>query len=116
MVRFTSWVLAFAACLPAATAHPANGPRSSTFGCGTEPSAEFIAKSEEFAALEANSSNTTANFRTAATITVPVYFHVVAKSTAASDGYIPEASLTAQLDVMNSNYGNSGVAFRPVGI
>lgn len=111
MVRFTSLVLAFAACLPAAMAHPANGPRSSKFGCGTEPTAEFLAESEEFAALEANSSNAKSDFTTAATITVPVYFHVVAKSTAASDGYIPEASLAAQLEVMNTEYGESRVTF-----
>jgi hypothetical protein len=95
MVRFTSLALAFAACLPAIMAHPANGPRSSTMGCGTAPTAEFLAKSEEFAALEANSTGK-AGFSVAATTTIQTYFHVIARSSAASDGYIPQASLIRQ--------------------
>jgi hypothetical protein len=104
MVRFTLLAAATAALLPSVFAHPANGPRSSKMGCGTEPSAEFLAKSEEMAALETNSS-TIADFSATATITIQTYFHVVARSTAASGGYIPQSSLTQQLAVMNSNYG-----------
>jgi hypothetical protein len=78
-------------------------------GCGTAPTAEFLAKAEELATLEANSTSK-ADFSivaAAATITIKTYFHVVAKSTAVSGGYIPQASLTKQLQVMNDNYGSS---------
>ena len=77
MVRLTTFAIALAAFLPIAFAHPANGPRNTLFGCGTEPSAEFLAKTEELAALEANT--TQADFKiaaAAATITIQTYFHV----------------------------------------
>jgi hypothetical protein len=108
MVRLSALVAAFAAFMPATLAHPANGPRNSLMGCGTEPSEAFLAKSAEMAALEANSS--VAEFKAsaaAATITIQTYFHVVARSSAASGGYIPQSQLTQQLAVMNSNYGIS---------
>ena len=107
MARFNSLIIALAALVPSAIAHPANGPRSNLMGCGTEPSAAFLAKSAEFAALEASNSSgvAAADFSAAATITIQTYFHVVAKSTAAAGGYIPKSSLTQQLAVMNDNYG-----------
>jgi hypothetical protein len=105
MARFNSLIIALAALLPGVFSHPANGPRSTLMGCGTEPTAEFLAKTEEFAAMEAGNSTIQAQFKAAATITIQTYFHVVAKSTAASGGYIPQSSLTQQLAVMNDNYG-----------
>ena len=107
MARFNSLIMALVAMFPSSFAHPANGPRSTLMGCGTEPSAAFLAKSAEFAALEASNSSrvAAADVSAAATITIQTYFHVVAKSTAASGGYIPQSSLTQQLSVMNDNYG-----------
>jgi hypothetical protein len=107
MVHFTSWALAFAACLPAVLAHPANGPRASQFGCGTAPTDDFVAKTKQLAALELNSAGIHSKLagNSSATLTIDTYFHVVAKSTVVSGGYIPQASLTRQLAVMNENYG-----------
>jgi hypothetical protein len=107
MVRLSTLVAALTAFMPATLAYPANGPCNSLMGCGTEPSAAFLAKSEEIAALEANSSvaEFTSSAAVAATITIQTYFHVVARSSAASGGYIPQSQLTQQLAVMNSNYG-----------
>lgn len=107
MARFNSLIIALVAMFPSSFAHPANGPRSTLMGCGTEPSAAFLAKSAEFAALEASNSSrvAAADVSAAATITIQTYFHVVAQSTAASGGYIPQSSLTQQLAVMNDNYG-----------
>jgi len=66
------------------------------FSCGTkEPSAEHVKISQKFAAQEKEFA-ASGNFSILATINVDVYFHVVASSTAVSDGYVtvgtPESS------------------------
>lgn len=108
MARFTSLVLAFVAFLPAVLAHPTNGPRAVNFGCGTTPTDDFIRKTEHFAAQEAKEVGISSKFAgnlSSAAITIDTYFHVVAISTAVNGGYVPQASLTKQLAVMNQNYG-----------
>ncbi len=58
------------------------------FGCGTpEPSQDHVRISQEFAAQEKEFA-ASGNLTIAATINVDVYFHVVASSTAVSDGYV----------------------------
>jgi hypothetical protein len=58
------------------------------FACGTpEPTQEHIKISQKFAAQEKEAA-AAGNFSIAATINVDVYFHVVASSTALSDGYV----------------------------
>jgi len=95
-------------------AHPANGPRDTKFGCGVVPTAEFLAVAKDMAAEEAASKSALGSvsalaadgaISAAATITVNVYFHVVARSTAASGGYVTAAQITQQLAVLNNNYG-----------
>ena len=115
MVRLSTIALALASCLPTVLSHPANGPRNSLFGCGTEPSDDFLAKAEELAAVEASRSSNSEEKVAAAsnislsanTLQIQTYFHVVAKSTALSDGYVPSTALAKQLAVMNDNYGMS---------
>jgi hypothetical protein len=113
MVHFTALALALGAIVSSVTAHPANEARAGTnFGCGVKaPSAAFLKSSAAMAIAEANSTD---DFTTQATITVNTYFHVVAKSTAASGGYIPASQLTQQLAVMNSNYAPHGIQFKLV--
>ena len=115
MARFTLLALALASTIlsPMSTvlAHPTNGPRNTKFGCGVEPTAEFLAAAKEMAAQEATSKSALGSLvadggvSAAATINVNVYFHVVAKSNAASDGYVTAAQIDKQLTVMNDNYG-----------
>jgi hypothetical protein len=70
----------------AATVLTAATPRP--FGCGTrEPSAEHVRISQKFADQEEEFA-ASGNLSIAATINVDVYFHVVASSTAVSDGYV----------------------------
>ncbi|TVY78237.1 Extracellular metalloprotease [Lachnellula suecica] len=113
MVHLPTLAAAFATLLTPTLAHPSNAARNALMGCGTEPSAAFLAESEQMMALEANS--TSADFQAAATINVQTYFHVVAKSTAASGGYISASALTAQLAVMNENYAPYGIQFALAG-
>jgi len=113
MVRVSIFMVALASCLSTVLSHPANGPRNTQFGCGTEPSAEFLAKAQELAGVEALEvkSNLSITSRTlsprAATLKIKTYFNVVAKSTAPSDGWISSTILKQQLAVMNSDYGMS---------
>ncbi len=108
MARFNFLALALATCFTTIAAHPHNAPRNTNFGCGVEPTADFLAQAAEFAAAEANvtdASEFASQAAAAATITIQTYFHVVARSTAASGGYVSQTQLTNQLAVMNSNYG-----------
>jgi hypothetical protein len=64
------------------------GTKHKVFSCGTkEPSAEHIKISQKFAAQEKEFA-AAGGLSTAATISVDVYFHVVASSTAEADGYV----------------------------
>ncbi|KAJ1322897.1 Pregnancy-associated plasma protein-A [Microdochium nivale] len=46
-----------------------------------------------------------------ATITVPLYIHIVAASNKLADGYASQAMVTAQLKAMNAAYNPQGVIF-----
>ncbi|KFY14285.1 hypothetical protein V492_02724 [Pseudogymnoascus sp. VKM F-4246] len=125
MARFTLLALALASTIisPLSTvlAHPTNAPRESQFGCGVVPTPEFLATAEKMAAEEAASKSALGlvagdgAITAAATINVNVYFHVVAKSNSASDGYVTEAQINNQVTVMNSNYAASGFQFTKAG-
>lgn len=67
---------------------------------------------EETAAKKAG--NTT-RIAAAASINVNIYWHVVATSTSASGGYLPQSSLDAQLNVLNDAYAPQGVSFTQAG-
>ncbi|KFY01448.1 hypothetical protein V490_00910 [Pseudogymnoascus sp. VKM F-3557] len=122
MARFTLLALALASTIlsPLTLAHPANGPRDTVRGCGVVPTAEFLAKANAIAAEEAESKSAlgasfAADVSAAATINVNVYFHVVARSNSASDGYVSAAQIDNQVKVMNSNYAASGFQFTKAG-
>lgn len=111
MVSFTLLTAALAAFAPSVFAHPSTilERGASKFGCAVEPTPDFLAASAAFAQLEATGDNSTslniAAASRAAPIVINTYFHVVARSSALSGGYIPQSQLTQQLAVMNSNYG-----------
>ncbi|KAF2753159.1 extracellular metalloprotease [Pseudovirgaria hyperparasitica] len=93
------------------TAHPAEHtllPRKSDFGCGSEPTKEFIATAQAMAAQEENGEL----FMTTATLEIATYFHLVtAKANEVSD-----TQLQQQIVVMNENYAPYGISFNVIGI
>lgn len=65
------------------------------FGCGTsEPSADHVKISQKFAAQEKEFA-ASGGLSIMATISVDVYFHVVASSTTVANGYITVCSPAA---------------------
>ncbi|CAM1503055.1 Fc.00g078310.m01.CDS01 [Cosmosporella sp. VM-42] len=93
----------------AAIAHSI-GARSPTGRCGAPlPSNGQRAVAKHFAEKEAAAKE---NGRVAvAPINVPVYMHVVSTSTSSADGYLDDATLQKQLDVMNADYAPSQISF-----
>ena len=81
------------------------------FNCKAEATPEFLRAAAEMAELEANGGATSL---AAAATTVNVYFHVVARSNSVSGGYISNATLIRQLDVMNQDFAPAGISFRHV--
>ncbi len=85
-MRFTPLALAVTAA-SGALAIPSK-PSGRGFQCGApEPHAEHVRISNKFAAEEAQRA-AAGDFAIQAVTTVDVYFHVVASSTALSDGYV----------------------------
>lgn len=76
---------------------------------------------KDMAAAEANGtlpSTPEAAFQAsavAATVIVPVYFHVVAISTSASGGYLTSAQLASQMTYMNDAFSATGYQFALAG-
>lgn len=109
MGRFSILVAAMAAIAPA-MAHPTNAPRQETaFGCGVEPSAEFLAIAEDIAVAEGN--GTLSSVRAAA-FNVQTYIHVVSAS--ASEA-ITQSQVNRQITEMNANFADAGVTFTLAG-
>ncbi|KAK4164361.1 hypothetical protein QBC43DRAFT_378767 [Cladorrhinum sp. PSN259] len=75
------------------------------FSCGApEPTQEHLAIAANFAKEEALAIANGTAFAKRAITYVDIYFHVVASSTAASDGYLSDSLLTAQLNALNAAY------------
>ncbi|KAI5857427.1 Metalloprotease [Durotheca rogersii] len=87
---------------------------NSTGLCGTpEPTEEQIAASNALLAEE-RLARVNGQFHALQAFTVNTYFHVVAASTSLSDGYLTQAMIDAQLDVLNHDYGPHGITFNLV--
>ncbi|KAK4225599.1 hypothetical protein QBC38DRAFT_255847 [Podospora fimiseda] len=81
------------------------------FSCGTpDPTAEQLAIAQEFLKEEAYAIANGTLAKRAVTY-VDTYFHVVASSTAASDGYISDSLLTAQFNALNAAYAPHQIQF-----
>jgi hypothetical protein len=79
--------------------------------CGTKHPDEWLAE-----AIEEDMNNYVSTFATSsATISVPVYFHVINKGTGISNGDISNSMITDQMTVLNDAYGSSGVTFTLAG-
>jgi hypothetical protein len=108
-----NFILGLAACIVPAFAHPTTGPRAvnvahNTFNCGTEPSAEFLATAQDFAAAERNGTFAKVDFSIAATVTINTYVHVVGAS---ESEYITADEVTQQIAYMNDAYSSTGFQF-----
>jgi hypothetical protein len=69
---------------------------------------------EEAAAVEAEFEQLAPwkdNFNAFASVTIPVYAHVVNKGSGASNGDIADSMITAQMNVLNAAYAGTGVQF-----
>jgi hypothetical protein len=87
--------------------------------CGTgSPTEEQLQIAQNFqimeneVSLDGNSSSLAA----AATINIKVYWHVTASSNSVSGGYLTQASLTKQLEVMNDAFAPHGISFTQAGV
>ncbi|KAH8592158.1 extracellular metalloprotease [Bisporella sp. PMI_857] len=118
MVRLTTLASGLALCLPSAFAHPSTADRATggKFGCGVQPTEQFITASRNLAAKEAKSPFHTLGkaYSNASTITIDTYFHVVARSKSLSGGYVPPEQLESQLAVLNDNFAPYGFEFNLV--
>ncbi|KAH7326336.1 hypothetical protein B0I35DRAFT_131887 [Stachybotrys elegans] len=89
---------------------------SARFLCGTpEPTEEEKQIAQDFMIQEAASRRFDGNV-TAQAFTVDTYIHVVARGTRPQDGYLSDATIAAQMDVLNADYGPSGISFNLLGV
>ncbi|MFZ2175445.1 MAG: zinc metalloprotease, partial [Rhodococcus sp. (in: high G+C Gram-positive bacteria)] len=79
--------------------------------CGTKHPDEWLAE-----AIEEDMNSYMSTFATSsATISVPVYFHVINKGTGIANGDITTAMITDQMAVLNNAYAPSGISFTLAG-
>ncbi|KAH7156602.1 extracellular metalloprotease [Dactylonectria macrodidyma] len=84
--------------------------------CGApEPSEEQDEISAEFMHREAAARKAQITTRQASSIQVKVYWHVLATSSSVSGGYLTQATLTKQLDVLNAAFAPHSVSFVQAG-
>ncbi|KAF2795321.1 zincin [Melanomma pulvis-pyrius CBS 109.77] len=83
--------------------------------CGTPlPSDEQILVAQNLQLQEEAAGNDT--FSIQAGFTVNIYYHVIARSTAVSAGYLTQATLTRQTEVLNAAYAPHGISFVQKGV
>ncbi|MBF5043082.1 zinc metalloprotease [Aggregicoccus sp. 17bor-14] len=79
-------------------------------GCATPtPTAEEQAAIQSRFQLDA--ANKVHAMRTAGSVTIPVYFHVINNGTSISAGNIPDSQITAQINVLNAAYASTPYKF-----
>lgn len=86
--------------------------------CGTpQPTEEqnLLAQNLQILESEARAAGNSSRLA-AATINVNVYWHVVASSNSVSGGYLTQATLDRQLQVMNDDFAPAGVSFVQAGV
>ncbi|KAF1954688.1 metalloprotease [Byssothecium circinans] len=93
----------------------AAGDAAAARTCGTKKPTEeqkliaqnFQLEEAAHASLRVAETSTTS----ASSINVKIYYHVVAISTSASGGYLPQSALTAQTEVLNTAYSPYNISF-----
>ncbi|KAF9647707.1 zincin [Thelephora ganbajun] len=79
-----------------------------TRACGTTPSEEFISQAEAHFAENMVVVDPEARIDVAS---IPVYWHVIYKSTSLSEGYIPDSQISSSINVLNADYSPCGISF-----
>ncbi|KAM3070215.1 hypothetical protein ACMFMG_010052 [Clarireedia jacksonii] len=118
MARFAVLYAGLAAIIPLAMGG-VTAPReaASVRGCATAPTEEFLNIAAEMHLAEQNITKelkSPSTIAAAATLTVNTYFHVVAKSSSLSGGYVTSTQLSNQIAVMNEDYAAYGIQFNLV--
>ncbi|KFA62837.1 hypothetical protein S40285_03811 [Stachybotrys chlorohalonatus IBT 40285] len=86
------------------------------FMCGApEPDAATLAFAEEFAIQEAATRRTGNLTALRMPFSVDTYVHIVARGTSVSDGYLSDATVRAQMDVINADFAPAGITFNLLG-
>ncbi|KKY18974.1 putative metalloprotease 1 precursor [Diplodia seriata] len=80
-----------------------------------EPSEELLEVSRDMGLREAAAREAGISARQSGSITVDTWFHVVAASNSVANGYITDAMLADQLDVLNAHYAPHGISFTHAG-
>lgn len=84
--------------------------------CGTpKPTEEQNLIAQNFQIFESE-ARIAGNSSRRAAINVKVYWHVIATSNSVSGGYITQATLDRQLEVLNTDFAASGVSFVQEGV
>ncbi|KAJ0162888.1 Extracellular metalloprotease [Colletotrichum tanaceti] len=83
--------------------------------CGTPHPTEEEVEFAQRLQLKEDNARVEGNATRLAPITVNVYWHVIATSTSVSGGYLTQASLNAQLDVLNDAFAPHNVRFAQAG-
>lgn len=80
-------------------------------GCGSEVTeADVLAAEKEF--KERKASLSLSEITALAPIEIDVHWHVVAANATLSGGWIPNAQIDAQMEVLNQDYAEAGVSWR----
>ncbi|KAG8863957.1 hypothetical protein FRB96_006830 [Tulasnella sp. 330] len=82
--------------------------------CGSHLSDEKVAEMEAHFAVHSQLSNVTAAV-SKLSATVPVWFHVIQSSTAASGGHLTATQIANQINVLNQGYSGLGITFALAG-
>lgn len=85
--------------------------------CGTpNATAEQIQIAQNLQILESEAGFADTSLAAAATIEIKVYWHVTATAQTAAAGYLTQATITKQLDVLNKAYAPHGISFTQAGV
>ncbi|KAF9647709.1 metalloprotease [Thelephora ganbajun] len=84
-----------------------------TRACGTTPSEQFISQAEAHFAENKVVVDSEVGIAIAS---IPVYWHVIYKSTSLSEGYIPDSQISSSISVLNADYARCGISFHLAGI
>jgi hypothetical protein len=78
-------------------------------GCGVTPTEQEQAEMES--RFQADSANRVHEMRTAGSVTIPVYFHVINRGTGVSNGDITATMIANQISVLNAAYASTPYKF-----
>ncbi|KAK7424069.1 hypothetical protein QQX98_000679 [Neonectria punicea] len=84
--------------------------------CGTPSPTEEQNEVAEAFMLRESSARALGNTSRAAPISINVYWHVLATSNSVSGGYLTQATLDSQLDVLNDAYAPHDISFAQAGV